>query len=237
MDNYTMELLRRGNKPEVLKAIVDRGHTLQYLEFLVTRGHEVPEIILNGIAKLATLGDISRLLPKIIDLSARMRLNGTELPENLIKLIIDKKMSVLYAIILLSADPELEVEQEIMNHILNENSLMEQFVKQVVATDINIPIQPKMFEAIKNNPPLCSLVAINYLRYGKKKYKDLDKNLIEGIASSPKVSERFAHLVQPYVDETPQEILSVIRDPKKIKAKWHSGTYEESFKKFFKNKN
>lgn len=240
LGNREFELIRRQSKPEVLKALPSKGYGFMYLEFLVDRNYEIPEEFLKETLKSYTANQHpTRSKADFVDVAAKLKIRKGEIPDLLVKFLtvsLSPSTLVEYVISVLGSDYETEIEKSIMDEILKDPVAINRYVSMAIATDINIPIPAEMFENIKNDPRLCMKVALSYLKYGMKEYKDLNKNLIEGIAQDSNVAERFAHLVQPYVDETPAEILAAVKDQSKIKPKWHKGI-SESFAAHFSKLN
>jgi hypothetical protein len=233
LGNREFELIHNQNKPEVLKALPEKGYGFKYFEFLVDRNYDIPEEFLDIVLK--HYSNNNTVKAEFMDVAAKLKIRKGDIPEKLTEYMI-KYLSpatlVEYVISVLGSDYETEIEKPIMDKILKDNVATVRYVSMVMTTDVSIPIPSEMFETIKNNPSLCMKVALSYLKYGMKKYEKLDKNLIEGIAKDSNVAERFAHLVQPYVDETPAEILAAVKDESKIKPKWHKGM-SESFSTHF----
>jgi len=237
LGNREFELIHRQNKPQVLEALPTKGYGFKYLEFLVEREYDISENFLDALLQYYSRNN--SFLPDFLEVASKLKITKGEVPEKLIKKMtgsLSPATLVEYPLNVLSADSEIKIEKEVMDKILNDKVAVHRFVSMALDMDVNIPLDPKMFEIIKDDPELCMKVAITYLKYGMKEYKDLDKNLIEGIAKKSSVAERFAHLIQPYVDETPEEILNAVENQSKIKPKWHKGM-NENFSIFFSKTN
>lgn len=233
LGNREFELIHRQNKAQVLEALPTKGYGFKYLEFLVDRDYDIAENFLDALLQYYSRNNSFKA--DFLEVASKLKISKGKVPEKIIKYLTDylsPATLVEYPLNVLSADNEIEIEKEVMDKILNDRVAVHRFVSMALDADANIPLDPKMFEMIKEYPELCMKVALTYLKYGMKEYKDLDKNLIEGIARKSSVAERFAHLIQPYVDETPAEILDAVENQSKIKPKWHKGM-NENFSIFF----
>lgn len=233
LGNREFELIHRQNKAQVLEALPAKGYGFKYLEFLVDKDYDIPENFLDALLQYYSRNNSFKA--DFLEVASKLKISKGKVPEKIIKYLTDylsPATLVEYPLNVLSADNEIQIEKEIMDKILEDRVAVHRFVSMALDADANIPLDPKMFETIKDYPELCMKVALTYLKHGIKEYKDLDKNLIEGIVKKSSVAERFAHLIQPYVDETPAEILDAVENQSKIKPKWHKGM-NENFSIFF----
>jgi hypothetical protein len=170
------------------------------------------------------------------EIAVKMKLRNMEVPEAMIKSIArDPNISVNYAVRLFGS--QREVEPEVMTAIVRSNGSCKAYVKKAIDVNINLPIPKNILTCVQDDPRLCLALAKEYLKQGKKDYNELDRALIDAIASDHYTAENFAHFLQPYVEETPEEILSAIQNHEKIRKKWHKGSGDENFAKFFRARN
>lgn len=237
LSNYEMEIVRRKSEQE--PAIIKKLFTTKvdaaadYAKFLVRNNQELSEDLVNIIStNTANYG-------KLVTIAASLKVKGLEVPKKLIDVISnDGSRSYDYAMAVLSEDSEAEIEPEIFSAIMKDDANAHSFTVNILQDNPRVQLPDEMIALLKYNPQAAYNIVIQQLQNRIKKYKDLDKNLIEAIARDSRLASRFAHFVQPYVDETPEEILKNIKDPKTIRAKWHTGvTVKESFRDFFKSKN
>lgn len=237
LGNREFELIHRQNKPQVLEALPAKGYGFKYLEFLVDREYDIPENFLDALLRYYSRNGSFKA--DFLEVASEIKISKGEVPEKLIKYLTDylsPATLVEYPLNVLIRDNKMEIEKEVMDKILNDRVAVHRFVSIALDSGADIPLDPKMFETLKEYPELCMKVALNYVKYKKKKYTDLDKNLIEGITKKPKIAELFAHAIQPYVDETPEEILAAVENQSRIKPKWHKGM-NENFSVFFSKTN
>jgi hypothetical protein len=236
LSNYEMEIVRR--KSEQDPSIIDKlfsaklPEAREYAKFLVRNSHELPDNLASY------LGSDSDSYDTIVDISIAMKVRGLEIPALFMNVITSNATYCYdYAKSVLAEDPEAEIDEKIYERIMRDDGMAHAFVVGVMHENPQVELPEEMIALLKYNPEVSYDIVIKQLQNRIKKYEDLDKNLIEAIARSPKLSRQFAHFVQPYVDETPQEILKNIMDPETIRAKWHQGvTVKESFTTFFKVK-
>lgn len=237
LSNYEMEIVRRKSEqePAIIEKLFSKklDAATDYAKFLVRNDHELPEVLVNIIStNTANYG-------KLVTIAAILKVKGLEVPKKLIDIISSNgSRSYDYAMAVLSEDSEAEIEPEIFNAIMKDDANAHSFTVNILQDNPRVQLPDEMIALLKYNPQAAYNIVIQQLQNRIKKYKDLDKNLIEAIARDSRLASRFAHFVQPYVDETPEEILKNIKDPKTIRAKWHTGvTVKESFRNFFKSKN
>lgn len=237
LSNYEMEIVRRKSEQE--PAIIEKlfaknaDAATAYAKFLVRNDHELTEKLVDIItSKIKEAGDL-------VTIAATLKVKGLEVPNKLINVISQNNHdSYDYATAVLSEDAEAEIEPEIIKSISKDSETARVFAKNILQQNPWVQLPEEMVALLKNSPVESYNIVIKQLQNKIKKYEDLDKNLIEAIAKDPRLASRFAHFVQPYVDETPQEILKNIKDPKTIRAKWHTGvTVKENFRDFFNSKN
>lgn len=239
LSNYEMEIVRRKSEqePEVIdRLFAKKGDAAkEYAKFLVKNDNTLPE---NLIKIIASSPDNERS-DELVEVVSMLKLKGLEVPKEFLNAITNNEIqSYNYAYSVLSEDPEAEIESEVFETIMQDERRAHSFVVNVLNETPQAQLPEEMVALLKNNPQSSYNIVVKQLQNRIKKYEELDKNLIEAIAQDSRLASRFAHFVQPYVDETPEEILKNIRDPKTIRAKWHTGiTVKESFKNFFKRKN
>lgn len=237
LSNYEMEIVRRKSEqePEVIERLFAKKveTAREYAKFLVKNDHELPA----NLIKIITSSDVGD--DTIVKIAAMLKLKDVEVPTQILKLIAKSGLkSYDYALSVLSEDSQAEIEPEIFSAIMRDDGTAHDFVVTVMTDNPEVELPEEMMALLKYNPVASFQIVVKLLQNRIKKYEDLDKNLIEAISKDSRLASRFAHFVQPYVDETPEEILKNIRDPKTIRAKWHTGiTVKESFKDFFKRKN
>ena len=239
LSNYEMEIIRRKSEqePEVIdRLFAKKGDAArEYAKFLVKNDNTLPE---NLIKIIASSPDNDKS-DDLVAVTSMLKLKGLEVPEEFLKLIAKNFIqSYNYAASVLSEDSEAEIEPEIFESIMSDEKRAHVFVTNILTDNPQVQLPEEMVALLKNNPTASYNIVVKQLQNRIKKYEELDKNLIEAIAKDSRLASRFAHFVQPYVDETPEEILKNIRDPKTIRAKWHTGiTVKESFTEFFKSRN
>jgi len=237
LSNYEMEIIRRKSEqePDVIDRLFSKKQDTakQYAVFLVKNDYELPD---NLIKITSSAAGLDNFFAKIC---AMLKLKGFEVPEPFMKRLLQTEwIAGDYAEAVLSEDPTAEIEPEIFNKLMEKDHIANGFVVNILQQNPEVELPEEMVALLKNNPQASYNIAIKQLQNRIKKYEDLDKNIIEAIGKDPKLASRFAHFVQPFVDETPEEILKNIQDPKTIRAKWHTGvTVKESFKDFFKSRN
>jgi hypothetical protein len=239
LSNYEMEIIRRKSEqePEVIDRLFSKkGEAArEYGKFLVKNDTSLPE---NLIKIIASFPDNERN-DDVVKIVSMLKLKGLEIPEELLTIVANNEIqSYNYATSVLSEDPEAEIEAEIFKTIMRDEKRAHSFVVNTLNENPQAQLPEEMIALLKNNPRSSYNIVVKQLQNRIKKYEELDKNMIEAIAQDSNLSSRFAHFVQPYVDETPEEILKNIQDPKTIRAKWHTGvTMKESFKDFFNSRN
>ena len=239
LSNYEMEIVRRKSEQE--PAIIKKLFTTKvdaaadYAKFLVRNNQELSEDLID----ILTTNLFPAIYNKIVAIAAILKVKGLEVSKKLIDVISnDGSRSYDYAMAVLSEDSEAEIEPEIFKAIMKDDANAHSFTVNILQDNPRVQLPDEMIALLKYNQQAAYNIVIQQLQNRIKKYKDLDKNLIEAIARDSRLASRFAHFVQPYVDETPEEILKNIKDPKTIRAKWHTGvTVKESFRDFFKSKN
>ena len=239
LSNYEMEIVRRKSEQE--PAVIERLFATkkeaakEYGKFLVKNNNTLPKNLIKIIASSpdnTTSDDIVKIV-------SMLKLKGLEIPKELLSIIAsDQVQSYNYASSVLSEDSEAEIEPEIFKTIMLDDRRAYVFVINILDETPQAQLPEEMVALLKNNPRASYNIVVKQLQNKIKKYEELDKNMIEAIAQDSNLASRFAHFVQPYVDETPQEIMKNIKDPKAIRAKWHTGvTVKENFRQFFKSKN
>lgn len=239
LSNYEMEIIRRKSEQE--PKIIDRlfatkgDAAKQYAKFLVKNDNPLSK---NLIKIIASSPDNERS-DDLVEIASMLKLKGLEIPEEFLSAIVSNEIqSYNYAGSVLAEDPEADIEPEVFETIMRDDRRAHSFVVNVLNEAPQAQLPEEMIALLKNNPQSSYNIVVKQLQNRIKKYEELDKNLIGAIAQDSRLASRFAHFVQPYVDETPEEILKSIQDPKTIRAKWHTGvTVKESFKTFFKRKN
>jgi hypothetical protein len=227
LTTYRMGLIQRSNDPEIIAGLAEKGYAFPYAKFLLSGNHEIPKVILDAVAEHPLHS---------AEIAVKMKLRNMEVPEAMISSIAeDPDISVNYAVRLFSS--KREVEPEVMTAIVRRSNSCKAYVKKAIDININIPIPKSILECIQDDPRLCLALAKEYLKQGKKDYNELDRSLIDAIASDHYTAENFAHFLQPYVEETPEEILNAIQNHEKIRKKWHKGSGDENFAKFFRARN
>jgi hypothetical protein len=239
LSNYEMEIIRRKSEQE--PTVIERLFATkseaakEYGKFLIKNNNILPK---NLVKIIASSPDNERS-DDLVRIVSMLKLKGGAIPSELLSIVANNEtQSYNYASSVLSEDPEAEIEPEIFKTIMRDERRAHSFVVNVLSETPQAQLPEEMVALLKNNPRSSYNIVVKQLQNRIKKYEELDKNMIEAIAQDSNLASKFAHFVQPYVDETPQEILKNIQDPKTIRAKWHTGvTVKESFNEFFKARN
>jgi hypothetical protein len=237
LSNYEMEIIRRKSEqePEVIDRLFSKkpDAAKQYAVFLVKNDQELPENLLKIVSSSVGMDNF------FAKISAMLKLKGSEVPKSLMERLLRTRADAAdYAEAVLSEDSTAEIEPEVFEKIMEDDEAARMFTINILQDNPEVELPEEMVALLKYSQQASYNIAIKQLQNRIKKYEDLDKNIIEAIARDPRLASRFAHFVQPFVDETPEEILKNIQDPKTIRAKWHTGiTVKENFKDFFKSRN
>jgi len=237
LSNYEMEIIRRKSEqePDVIDRLFSKkpDAAKQYAVFLVKNDNELPENLLKIVGSAVSMDSF------FAKISAMLKLKGSEVPEILMtRLLKTRADAAYYAEAVLSEDSTAEIEPEVFAKIMEDDEEGRVFAANVLQNNPDVELPEEMVALLKYSSQAAYNIAVKQLQNRVKKYQDLDKNIIEAISRDPRLASRFAHFVQPYVDETPEEILKNIRNPETIRAKWHTGiTVKENFSEFFKSRN
>ena len=227
LTTYRMQLIQRSNDPDLIKGVAEKGFAFPYAKFLISNNHDIPDVILNAL-----VGNSQHAA----EIAIKMKLRNREVSDNIIRTIAtNPTICVAYAERLYSSHKE--VEPEIFAAITKNPAACKSYVRKAIEVNINLPISRNIYECIEDDSRLCLALAKEYIRQGKKNYNDLDRTLINSIASDHYAAENFAHFLQPFVDETPEEILSAIQNHQRIRTGWHKGSGNEKFAEFFRARN
>lgn len=258
LNRIAMDLIRRSNKPENLKGIVDNGYANDYAKYLISVGDKLPDIIIDGVLKNTTVGNLP-VGPSFIELVIKMKAKGMEVPEDFIKRIqSNATSSTVYAVELLRIDLVEEIEPEIYNVISDSGVGSFNFfrkLKDEEITDISpIPddVLLKMVEKMASfgtNPPqtttvpttnaeFCYNIIHHLVKKGSiKSFKQIDPKIIDYILNVPSLVEPFVHFISPYVKELPENIKSKLKNSSAFKPDWKKvQKFDESFSSWFNKK-
>ena len=179
LNRIAMDLLRKSNKPENIKGIVNKGYAYDYADYLVIRhGDELPEIIVNWITEKG-------IPQKTLALTLILLHKGMDVPEGLIKNICkDPFVASQYADHLIDTGeqiPEIVIKSIITPNVAGNKSIMpETILKLVLKMEMKELDVPEGFmQTVYRSPD--TTVAYALQKYDYDPETELDPKIIESI--------------------------------------------------------